>query len=183
MAELRLACGIVATVDDVDLDRVSAYRWSTHTSSDGIVYASRWVSEGGRRTRVHLHRWLMDARPGQLVDHRDRDTLNNRRSNLRFASVSENLRNRMFSRQSSGRKGVYPHGRGWTVRICVDGRRINLGTHADLTAAAAVYDLAARKLHGEFAATNFANAELAVAALSGCETARAAAQLINRLEA
>lgn len=182
MAKVILTRGYTTMVDEADLHRVAAYSWIAHTSSSGLVYAARWVNQNGRQKRILLHRWLLDATPTQQIDHCDRDTLNNRRVNLRFATQAENNRNRMFGKRASGRKGVYRNGAGWLTRICVNGQRLNLGTHAERDAAAGLYDLAARTFHKEFAATNFPTIEEAMAAVGKCPTAIAAASSLARFE-
>jgi hypothetical protein len=94
-------------------------------------------------------RW---CRPG--IDHRDRDAANNRWSNLRRATASQNNANRRRPRHNaSGYKGVYLSRRSgkWYAHIGRNGRIIHLGTFATAQAAHAAYCAAARKLFGEFA--------------------------------
>lgn len=45
--------------------------------------------------QVGLHRYTLDARPGQIVDHKSRDTLDCQRSNLRAATMVQNSYNRV----------------------------------------------------------------------------------------
>lgn len=80
---------------------------------------------------VLLHRWLLgilDAGPGVIGDHKNGVTLDNRRSNLRVVTPSENSAN-VTGRACSGFRGVYPnHGR-WIARAKTAGRLHNLGTY------------------------------------------------------
>ena len=128
------------------------------------IIGGRWnpmilfVMEQGARRRVYLHRWLLDAQPGQLVDHIDGNKLNNRRSNLRLVTRSQNQANRRHNRTSRSRyKGVTWHKRRkrWMARIQVRGRRITIGYYADALQAAYEYDAFARSYFGEYARVNF----------------------------
>jgi hypothetical protein len=91
--------------------------------------------------------------PEHEIDHRDRDRQNNRFSNLREATRSENTRNKVCKK--SGRTGI----RGVTQRengkfraiITVHQRRIHLGTYNTKEEAQAAYIFAAINLHGDFA--------------------------------
>jgi hypothetical protein len=150
MAVIRLKTGEDCFVDDEDFALVSQYAWCRQIArGTEIVYAQ------SHNAPCHqMHRLIMGARPGQLVDHIDRDGLNNRRSNLRFATKSQNAMNSKRKAQSStGYKGVIFHRRDgvYTAQIRIDGRRKWLGSFHDPERAYAVYCEAAKKHHGEFA--------------------------------
>jgi hypothetical protein len=107
----------------------------------------------------YLHRWLLDAPPGVLVDHRNGDSLDNRRStNLRLATNQENQRNQVRVRGRSRYKGVAWNcrRRQWQAKISVDGRDVHLGWfRADAEAEAArAYNQAAQRYFGLFARLN-----------------------------
>jgi hypothetical protein len=90
----------------------------------------------------------------ELCDHIDGNPLNNRRSNLRISTKSENARNRgKTKRNTSGHKGVYwNHQRSnWRAAIVVNYHKISLGSFSDVEEAAQAYRAAAIKYHGEFA--------------------------------
>src|SRR6185369_1147212 len=105
----------------------------------------------------YLHRIIADAKPGQIVDHINGDTLDNRRSNLRLCTTAENNRNTRGKNPKSGFKGVYPQfgTNTWQAKITVAGKVLCLGTFKEKEDAAKCYDLAAREHFGEFARTNF----------------------------
>lgn len=152
---LKLTKGRVALVDAADYAELSKWKWSFHCGG----YAVRGERRDGRSRAILMHRQILAAPAGVQVDHRNGDKLDNRRSNIRLASNAENGWNtnrRQHNR--SGFKGVtWVPGRRrkhWCAEIRTNGRRIHLGYFSDLHEAAAVYDAAALRLHGDFAATN-----------------------------
>ena len=124
-----------------------------------MLYARARTRIGGRQSKkVLMHRLIMNAQATEDVDHRDGNGLNNRRKNLRPATVSQNLGNmrRLRSDCSSGFKGVtYIRKLGkWQARIQFQGKRTVLGCFATKELAAQAYDEAAKRIFGEFAAPN-----------------------------
>lgn len=92
--------------------------------------------------------------PPEFVDHRNHNRADDRWSNLRKASRTENNRNRRCQRSSStGLKGVFPSrsGRRFRAAITVDGKRKWLGYFKTPLEASAAYRRAALEHHGEFA--------------------------------
>jgi hypothetical protein len=113
----------------------------------------------GVRKEISLHRFLMGACPGTLVDHKNGDTLDNRRStNLRLCTNSQNVAN---SRPYAGKRtaelrGVYQQKNGlYRAQISYQNKKIALGEYANEELAAVAYDNAAYDLFGEFAKINF----------------------------
>jgi hypothetical protein len=124
------------------------------------IYAVRFVIEADKRAKiVTMHREMMNAPPGILVDHRNNDGLDNRRDNLRLATSSQNNINcrRNKSKSSSRFVGVTfdKRKKQWRVRISVNRKRIFLGYFDSEIDAAKAYDEAAKKYYGEFARLNF----------------------------
>jgi hypothetical protein len=89
------------------------------------------------------------------VDHINRDSLDNRRENLRSASHSQNLINCRKRQSKSGLRGVYPHKLGWQARAAENGKWKALGTFRNAEDAARARDAYVLKTHGEFAILNF----------------------------
>jgi len=154
--EIPLSQGFVAIVDDEDAPAVLAAGKWTAQARPWTVYARRNVRcEDGRQATLYLHTFLTGW---SMVDHANRDGLDNRRANLRPATRSQNARNRTVRSDSvSGFKGVYWDARAqrWEARIYVAGRGIWLGRFDDLVDAARAYDAAAREHYGEYAWLNF----------------------------
>lgn len=154
--EILLSQGLVALVDEEDA-WATEFKWSADRDSR-TVYAVRSVWDGARSRRVALHREILKAPPGAMVDHVNGNGLDCRRANLRLASRDQNNKNvRKRHSNTSGYKGVSWHAqdRLWRARIAVNKRNVSLGTYRTVEEAARAYDAAARRYHGEFARTNF----------------------------
>lgn len=134
--------------DEVDIEVVSAHRWTVGTHG--------YATSGSGAEQLLLHRLLMHPADSEYVDHINRDKLDNRRSNLRVCSVSENAFNRAAQTNNQcGYRGVcqLPNGR-WSAQISKDHKAIALGCYATPEEAANVYDSAAAIIAGEFAWRN-----------------------------
>src|SRR4029077_3418788 len=129
--EIILNDGYVSLVDLQDFDRVNQFKWSVDRGDDEILYAVRNLGPDGEYRIIQLHRFILDAPPGVLVDHRNLDGLDNRRSNLRFCSRSQNACNQKLLRcdNTSGFRGVsYSKTmRRWLAFITVNQVMLRLG--------------------------------------------------------
>jgi len=146
MVTVELTQGKVAVIDDCDATRVLALKW----------YASRhgrhWYAMHGRAPKLLLHRLILNAPEGMVVDHIDGDGLNNQRGNLRLATLRENTIN---SRPRQIFKGVWAQPNGKSVAaLTVHGRKVYLGIFGCEQQAACAYDAAARQHFGQFARLN-----------------------------
>lgn len=155
--QIQLTQGRVALIDDEDFGKVVG-KWHVHWNGPR-VYARRTTYPGGnRKVNVYMHRVILGTREGEQVDHRDGDTLDNRRENLRITrSDSEQQANRGLSKaNTSGFKGVYFHKRErkWRATIVVNRKKIGLGEYRTREEAAAAYDRRAKEVWGDFARTN-----------------------------
>jgi hypothetical protein len=146
-----------AIVDDEDYEDLIQYNWLFCQNGKGI-YVRRTYGEAGLRKNQFLHNYLM-GRVG--VDHINHNGLDNRRSNLRFATAQENIKNRpkFFEREgrqfSSQYKGVTNRRNRWRATISVNYKQLFLGSFEDEVEAARAYDRAAIEHYGEFASINF----------------------------
>jgi len=93
------------------------------------------------------------AKPGEIVDHINGDTLDNRKQNLRIATPLQNARNKKRAKNNtSGFKGVEwdPRRSKWRAAIVVQGRRRHLGHFDDAREASKRYEEAAKNIFGQF---------------------------------
>lgn len=150
---IPLSRGLFATVDEEDAERVLALApWHAVESDPGRFYAARNTAG----SRLYLHRFLTGAAAGVKVDHRSGNGLDCTRDNIRICTHGQNMQNRARHRQNkSGFKGVRLQAGRWHANIAAEGRQRFLGTFATPEEAAAGYDAAAVKLHGQFARLNF----------------------------
>jgi len=158
--KIPLTQGQVALVDAEDYESLAQFKWQAVRLRDSqTYYARRRQVVNGRGKSIYMHRVIMQASGGQRVDHRQpQKTLDNRRSNLRFATNRQNLQNRPKCKGNrSGYKGVTwnGYGRNWTAKIGARGKTRCLGCYLDKREAARAYDQAARKYFGAFAYLNF----------------------------
>jgi hypothetical protein len=138
----------LVAVDDVDYPRVSRSSWFV-TGRGNYVYATI----GGRR--VSLHQFVCGSLPaGQVWDHANGDQFDNRRSNLRPATVSQNAANSSRRSRTSQFKGVTRKGSWWVAQLTVNGTTTRLGQFVHEEDAATAYNLAAWLAFGDFARLN-----------------------------
>jgi hypothetical protein len=148
---IPLTKGQNAIVDAADYDWLNQWNWTA-------VWNSCTKSFYGKRRGASMHRVILGLMPGEPGDHINRNTLDNRRKNLRKANFSQNDCNRgPQGNNTSGYKGVCFNHEGWVARIAINGETKYLGNFVTKEDAARAYDRAAKELHGEFAYQNFSS--------------------------
>lgn len=130
--------------DEEDAHLVKDKIWLIH--STGYVY----TKQNGEN--IFLHKLILSDLT-KLVDHKNRNRLDNRRDNLRYATRSQNCINRL-STSKSGYRGVYLVQGRWVAEIKYEKQRKFLGGFTTKEKAAIAYNVAAIKYHGEFAILN-----------------------------
>jgi len=151
IAYITLTKGYTAIIDADDINLITG---SWQAKVDGfVVYAKQSKSINGVKRNIAMHRLLISAPSDMHVDHIDGNGLNNRRSNLRLATRSQNNHNqKLTNRNTSGYKGVRIRkdtGR-WSAEIKLNGKKISLGCFGNCEAAREAYAAASLKFHGSF---------------------------------
>ncbi|MFC1738189.1 HNH endonuclease [Planctomycetota bacterium] len=156
---IRLTRGKYAIVDAEDFEGLNEYKWhcTYHGYATRIIYKE--TVKGKKAISIYMHRLLCPAPEGMIVDHINRNSLDNRKVNLRAATQKQNVWNRKFLRRrgKSQYNGIrWDNNREkWQVRLMINGQRKSFGYYADEIEAAKVYDRAAKKYRGEYAYLNF----------------------------
>lgn len=155
--EIPLTRGKFAIIDRDDLEFIMRYDW-VYSKSGGP--RSEYARSSGRRC-IRMHSYIMNCPEGMVVDHKNGDGLDNRKSNLRICTDLQNRSNQRKKLSTINKyKGIKKRPNGnWTVYISHDNKRICAGTFDTELKAALAYDKKAIELKGEFANLNFKVAE------------------------
>lgn len=149
-------------VDDIDFIWLSKLNWHGKPGRNRKVYVQTTknlgrVNNKSRYTSFAMHRLIINPDSKLHIDHINGDPLDNRRCNLRIATIGQNARNRGIQKNNKcGYKGVHKSksNRGtkisWRAQIQVDGKLLHLGCFSSKKQASEAYVLAAKKYHGEF---------------------------------
>jgi hypothetical protein len=150
-----------ALVDDEDFERINQISWRA-VLDRRVLYATH-DGDAGRSSVMFMHRLVLNAPDGTLIDHINRDGLDNRKENLRFCSHIQNGRNRVKANgpSTSKYKGVYFSStvQKYRAELRINGRKVYLGTFSDEVLAAQAYNDGAIKYFGEFARPNIIQSE------------------------
>lgn len=145
IAYIELSTGEYALIDEEDLKRVSKYFWQQHNWG-----YPRGIVEGKRQ---YMHRVVMNAPEGTTIDHINGNTLDNRKCNLRFCTMTQNsINSKLNPRNKSGFRGVWwdEKRQKYEAYLRVDKKKKHLGRYSTIEAAARAYMIEAVKHYGEF---------------------------------
>ncbi len=133
-------------VDLKDYYNLIKHKW--YCSSNN--YAVR-VDKDNRT--IYIAREIIKPEGNLFIDHINRDTLDNRRKNLRLCTSSQNQCNRVSNINTTSKyKGVTWHKRNKRWQVMISG--IYVGCYKDEIEAAIIYDTIAKRIFGNFARLN-----------------------------
>jgi len=141
MKRISLTQKKFALVDDEDFERVNQYNWHAQWSSVTKSFYARRIDYSNNKAVIYLARFIMNFPKGKIVDHKNKDTLDNQKYNLRVCSDRENSANSKSRKGKSKYKGITWHknSKKWQARIRVED----------------IFGQVSRISYGEFAALNF----------------------------
>lgn len=129
MRKIKLTHGVVALVDNEDYDYLNQFHWSyyVHLTDMRRGYARTTIAN----KTILMHHLILPFKKGFVRDHRDHNSLNNQRGNLRYLTYSENVFNqRINHRNQTGTPGVFQvkSSGNYTTWITINRKVIRLGT-------------------------------------------------------
>ena len=142
-----------ALIDAEDVKRVATRKWGVDIGNRLARTKPIYVFAGIKGKRTRLHRFIMNAKEGQIVDHINGNTMDNRKANLRFVTHQQSQWNRTkFNPQCQW--GVWyvknKKSKPYRVRIVENGRQKHLGYFATEKEAHDVYEKEAKRIKGEY---------------------------------
>lgn len=149
--EIELTKGFTAKIDEDDFEKVQQHCWQYQQTSKNHGYAGASIKDGDKYKRVLMHRFVMNAQKGDIVDHLNRDCLDNRKCNLRITTQKQNKLNSIgFGNVKY--KGVHKRNRRLPYVAAIkipNGKTKNLGSYDSAEKAALAYNEAAYAIYGE----------------------------------
>jgi len=158
IVKIPLTQGKEAIIDACDYEKISMHKWhfmppsKPHRNNGYAKTNIRHPNFPHKRKTLFMQHLILPPKEEFLIDHKDRNGLNNCRNNLRYCTPAQNIMNGQYYREGQFR-GVYKQscGNTWMVKMA----RIYLGNFSSQEEAAKAYDTAALERYGEFATLNF----------------------------
>lgn len=166
MKEIILSNGCVALVDDEDFEYLNQWKWYPHKSKK-----TYYVIRMENKKSIQMHRLIMNAPEGLVVDHINHKGWDNQKKNLRLATHTQNMHNKSpYGKskyagvyldpyydnliKSTGKKKRYNRRKKWKAVIKINGKQKALGRFVSEIEAARCFDEYAKEYRGEFAYLN-----------------------------
>ena len=159
MKKIKLTKGKYALVDKEDFDQLNKWKWTaafngctkSYYAHRTIVVRPRSHSLGRANTTIIMSRQIMNYPKNMDVDHINHNTLDNRRTNLRMATRSQNKQNERLRKDNRlGIKGVCSRGNKYIAQIQFNKKKIYLGLYENREQAKKAYRKASEYYFGEF---------------------------------
>jgi len=149
--------GLSVEVDDEDVPFITRHTWYIDKEDariGGLYYFVTNMYTDGKRVKQKMHRLLAGciSCDCKTVDHKDGNTLNNTKKNLRICTPKENSRNAKTPvNNTSGKKGVSIRNNRFCANIKIDNKTVYIGTYDTIEEAYNEYCRMATKHFGDFA--------------------------------
>ncbi len=143
---IKTKSGSKIIADLEDYKKLSKYSWCISKTGYAVCNTGKKV--------VRMHRYILDAEPGKVIDHINHNKLDNRKKNLRICSQQENLRNvKPCKTSQTGEVGIrITKGGKFNARITHNKKEIHIGNFETLSEAVAARIEAEKKFHGIYGA-------------------------------
>jgi len=148
MKQIPLTQGKFAIVDDEDFEYLNQWKWTAQKKPNGF-YAYR--TAGKPRKRIFMHALLVSVPEGMQCDHKNLDTLDNQKKNLRIATRSQNMANRRVPYNKTGERCIQKRNSGYQVKIKKDNKWAYTKSFLTLEGAIKARNVMIELIHGEFA--------------------------------
>lgn len=155
MKKIPLTRGKFALIDDEDYEWLNQWKWQAHRDGySGDFSATRREKIPGKKTRktIIMSREIMNTPKGMKCDHKNHNTLDNRKSNLRNCTHAQNMRNHKgaYKNSTTGVLGVTPTPCGFRGAISINGKMIFFPVRKTIEQAKKDREEAEKKYYGEF---------------------------------
>jgi hypothetical protein len=111
--KIPLTQGQHAIIDVEDYNKIAPYNWYAAKQGNYFYAVTNQKQEDGKYKQARMHRIILNPPLDKVVDHKNRNGLDNRKVNLRTCTVAENSRNRkLHSGNTTGHRGIY-----WNSRL------------------------------------------------------------------
>ncbi len=162
MKKIPLSRGLFALIDDEDIEFINKFKWYAIKNRENYYAVRQEYEKSKYKRRLYMHNEVLKVvKEGNIIDHKDLNSLNNQKSNLRECSIAKNNKNKgVYKNKKSKYMGVYlgykgKKGQVFIAQITNDNKHFYLGSFLNEIEAAKAYDKACIRHHGEFAKTNF----------------------------
>jgi hypothetical protein len=161
--KIKLTKGKFAIVDSEDFECLNQWKWSCDDNNYAVRHEQKSEYGNNPRRMIKMHSLINKTPKGSQTDHINRNTLDNRKLNLRISTFSQNQANTSIRKENtSGYKGVaryndnkkYTNNKPWGARLIVKGKSFFRGMFQTKEEAAEAYNELAKKYFGEYANLN-----------------------------
>jgi hypothetical protein len=157
--EIALTKGYVTLVDDEDYEWLICFNWHVVGNEGNTSAMTTFYNFEGRKQKgIAMHHMILHFPDCECIDHINRNTMDNRKSNLRPCTHIQNQYNKgLFKNNKTGYKGVRwdKVKKNYIVSISCNSKPMRTKRYKDIIEAAKAYDRMALRYHKEFAYFNF----------------------------